>query len=395
MPALWLSRKPAIPLEDVTLIFGPGAIGKGRVICSVIAAVTTGRPVGMDEDGAVPGDVITITPEDRAGRDMRPRLESAGADMARVHDMTRLDGGGRFKLSATPSHPGHLSHLRGYLEQIVADGGNPRLVVIDPVSKVVGWGNITTKAGANHLTECLQDFAEDTGVAVILVAHTTKDGKLEGSAGMMQGPRLVYRLTADPSNDALRVLSVEKANNLPPAEDLRFMLTEGDNGVAHVEWLDREKLDQRRQARRGEAATVTPAQAIAAGCSPRHAGTRFGTARMCGDCRARRLLSGTAASQPARPAVPQAAQRPAAAPAAAGPARESRPLVYASVCATPGPAGGQPVITDLGSWPSLAAAQAACQGAAGAVLSWRQRNSSTTVASAPGAGFAISLGTGR
>lgn len=251
-PALYLSRRPFIPLEDVVLIFGPGAIGKGRMVSSWIASVTRGWPVGMDGEGEEPGDVITITPEDRGGRDMRPRLESSGADLSRVHNLTRLDGGSRFKLSATPRYPGHLAHLRGYVEQIADEGGNPRMVVIDPVTKVIGWGTITTKPGANHLTETLQDFAEDTGLTVALVAHTTKAGTLEGSAGMMQGPRIVYRVSADPANDALRVLSVEKANNLPPQEDLRFTISEDDNGIVRVEWLDREKIDTRRIERRNK-----------------------------------------------------------------------------------------------------------------------------------------------
>jgi RecA-family ATPase len=249
-PALYLSRRPPLPLEDVTLIFGPGAIGKGRMVASWIAAVTRGEPIGLDEEGGEPGDVITIATEDKPGRDFRPRLETAGADLTRVHNLTKLDGGGRFKLSATPRYPGHLAHLRGYLEEIAEDGGNPRMVYIDPVTKVIGWGNISTKPGANHLTETLQDFADDTGVAVVLVAHTTKDGKLEGSAGMMQGPRLVYRVSQDPSNDSLRVLSMEKANNEPQMDDLRFAIAADDTGRVRVEWLDRERLEQRRTERR-------------------------------------------------------------------------------------------------------------------------------------------------
>jgi hypothetical protein len=246
---VYLCNKPAIPRADVAVFFGPGAVGKGRMLCSYIAGVTNGEPLGMDTTGAEAGDVVVIFPEDKADEQVAWRLRAAGADLARVHDMTRLEDGGRFKLSATPRYPGHLSLLRAKVEELQDAGRNPQLVIIDPIAAVkgIGWGSMQTNDGVRYVMEGLQDMADFTGVSVVVSAHTTKEGKLQGSAGFEQSVRYLYRVAVDPVNAALRVVSVEKANNLPSDyPELRFTITEDTNGIARVVWLDRERLEEKR-----------------------------------------------------------------------------------------------------------------------------------------------------
>ncbi len=238
-----------IPRADVTLAFGQGAIGKGRMTWAIIAAVTRAG-----------GDVIVVLPEDKEDEAMAERGRAAGADMARVWNMTKLPGSAsRFKLSAAERHEGHIGHLRGFIETLKEHGRRPRLVVIDPVSAVVGWGTMLQVAGARRLVEPLQDMADETGVAVLCVGHTTKDGKLAGSAGLSQALRLVYRVSVDPVNSAYRVITVEKANNLPPGVDgLRFTITEDGQGRARVEWLDRAAIEAQRTSWREDVASHAP-----------------------------------------------------------------------------------------------------------------------------------------
>lgn len=233
-----LAGYPKIPRGDVTGIFGDGGVGKGRMITSFIAQVVN--------EGAT---VITVLPEDHPGEQVRPRLEAAGvADMSRVVDMTRLPGGGRFKLSADMRHDGHLALLREAIETLNASGHDVRLVVIDPVAAVIGWGSINTNQGARRVVEGLQDMAADTGVAVILVAHTVKSGQLQGSAGLEQALRLLYRVGKDPANPLVRVVSVAKANNLASTEDLKFTVEQGEDGQVRVIWLDRAEQDRRNKS---------------------------------------------------------------------------------------------------------------------------------------------------
>lgn len=232
-----LDRYPRIPRGDVTLFYGEGSVGKGRMICSLIADVVRGG-----------GSVITVLPEDHPAEEVAPRLRAAGVpDLSRVIDMTRLPGGSRFKLSADTKHDGDVGHLRQAIGELGELGHDVRLIVIDPLAAVVGWGSIATNAGARRLVEPLQDLAMSTGVAVIVVAHSVKSGVLQGSAGLQQALRLVYKVTKDPANPALRILHADKANNLV-AEDLRFTVEEGDDGQVRVIWLDRAEQDRRNRS---------------------------------------------------------------------------------------------------------------------------------------------------
>lgn len=231
---------PRIPRGDVTLLFGDGAIGKGRVIIWAVKQVT-----------AAGGSVVVILPEDHPNEQVRPRLEAAGlteAEMGRVINLTRLPGSGRFKISADTTHDGDLPLLR---EEILPDlarkGHDVRMIVLDPLSAVIGWGSIQSNAGARRAVEPIQDLCLDTGIAAVIVAHTVKSGALQGSAGLLQCVRLCYRISRDRNNPAVRVISAEKANNLPPTEDLRFEIQDDDNGNASVVFLTADEIDRRQR----------------------------------------------------------------------------------------------------------------------------------------------------
>lgn len=271
---LWENR---IPCGDVSLLFGDGAVGKGRMICDLIGRITTGRPMPLcgQDTAADPGSVIVILPEDDPNEQVAHRLRAAGADLTRVYDLTRLDGGSRFKLSADAKHQGDLPHLRGLVDQLEAEGRNPRLIVIDPLAAVLGWGTIQTNPGARRLIEPLQDMAKDTGIAVLVIAHTVKSGVLQGSAGLPQALRTVWKVSRDPDNPAYRLLTLEKHNNLPDAEPVRYGIEQGDDGLVRVVWLDLEALQEQRrgwrerlaqrQARKAEAAATFSAAVFTPG----------------------------------------------------------------------------------------------------------------------------------
>ena len=263
-PTLLLSERPYLPYGDVSLVYGPGSLGKGRMVMSFIADVTRGRPLGLDQSADAPGDVVVILPEDKPGEQVRERLEAAGADLARVYDLTRLDSGTRFKFSAKAGMPGDLPVLSAFitlLQRSCTCGSafpdrpamlahaaasqhaprNPRLVVIDPITATIGEGTMQTNKGARAFVEPLQDLADATGVHVLLVAHPTKAGVLQGSGALADALRLVYRVERDDLNSDHRVLRPVKANNLPPrlAGDLRFTIREDLKGRPRGVWLDR------------------------------------------------------------------------------------------------------------------------------------------------------------
>jgi hypothetical protein len=243
-----LSRRPYLPYGEVSLLYGSGSLGKGRLVQSIMAAVTNGQPVGLDESAADDaGDVIVVLPEDKQGESAVKRLIAAGANLNRCWDMTRTASGERFKLSASPRHPGHMPELRAAIEQLRADGRNPRLLVIDPLGACIGEGTILTSKGARHLVESLQDLAEQTGLCVLVVAHPVSGGKLQGSWALQQALRSVFYVSLDEGNPDIRVLACVKGNDVPPelAGDIKFTIVDGPRGP-RAEWI--------KPARRGSAA---------------------------------------------------------------------------------------------------------------------------------------------
>ena len=73
LPTLWLWDR-RIPRGDVTLLFGEGAVGKGRMLCDLIARVTIGAPMPLCAEGSEPGSVIVIQPEDDPNEQVAPRV---------------------------------------------------------------------------------------------------------------------------------------------------------------------------------------------------------------------------------------------------------------------------------------------------------------------------------
>lgn len=235
LPTELLLEAPPVPRGDVCGIFGDGSVGKGRLCMSFVRQVT-------DEGGTC----VVVLPEDHASEQVRPRIDAAGADPGRVVNLTRLPGGSRFKLSATERNDGHLGLLRECIEDLTDDGHDPRLLIIDPISAVVGWGSIGTNPGARRVVEGLQDLCADTGLACCLVMHTVKSGQLQGSAGLGQALRLIYRVSKDAANPLVRVVSPVKSNNLL-TEDLRFVIEDHGEGP-RVIWLDAEEIERRQRS---------------------------------------------------------------------------------------------------------------------------------------------------
>jgi hypothetical protein len=237
-----LAGLPRIPLGGVSIVYGEGSVGKGRLVMSWIAEIINSDPHAV---------VIGVWGEDNASEQVVPRLMEAGvSDLSRVINMTRLSGGSRFKLSASATHPGHIGLLRECVESINAPvKGKPRrrvaLIVLDPLSTVCGWGSIQSNDGARRLLESVDDVCADTGAACVIVAHVVTGGKLQGSMGLSQAARVIYRVAADPANPTTRLISIAKANNLPETPPMRFTV-EDDGSGPRVVMLDSAEIERRQ-----------------------------------------------------------------------------------------------------------------------------------------------------
>jgi hypothetical protein len=306
LPTQWLWQD-RLPRGDVSLLAAPGGTGKGMLLCDLAARVTTGRPMPGETAPSEPGSVILIAPEDDPSETVAWRLRAAEANLSRVHDLTLLDSGSPFELSASPLREGNVAQLREAIDQI----SDARLVVIDPLMAAIAAGSVATNLGARRVLAPLQRLAKETGVTIVVSHHTVKSGAIAGSKGLIDAARVVYRVSRDAENPAVRVIALEKSNVLGAAGDLRYTLA-GDGHGTRVVWLSRDELAARRTSwrdrfNRPPAAKVTPAQAKAAGC--RHSSTKFGTLAQCGDCPAGRLAA-VSAPAPAGISAPLVAETP-------------------------------------------------------------------------------------
>lgn len=196
---LWFIKN-LVQAGTVTLIGGPGGMGKSSLGGDWTGRATSGRPLpGMD--AAEPTGVIMISPEDSAECSTGWRLDAAGADGKLVYDMSETTAGD-FLVERD------LSRAMSVVAEAPFGVG---LMWIDPLSSATEISLSSPKV-RRHVMKPLMRFAEQTGVAVVAVAHTTKAGILGGSKELQNCARSVLLLSEDPDDSRLRLLRLEKSN---------------------------------------------------------------------------------------------------------------------------------------------------------------------------------------
>ena len=197
-----------IPFRSPVMWAGPGKTGKGLAIAAVGGVLTTGRPFPGEPYGTVhePGGMIIVAPEDDANEDLVFRFRAAGADLDLVQVMTFLPDGSRFVW------PGNKAQLKRAVTAMQKDVKNV-LVAIDPLMPVTR-SRLTGNVWA--FTDPLTELAQDTGAAVLVSHHTTKDPRnIAGSKSLTDAFRSVWQLQRrdeDDQEDPWRMLECVQAN---------------------------------------------------------------------------------------------------------------------------------------------------------------------------------------
>lgn len=232
---LWHHR---IPLGKITVIDGAPDVNKSTLTLAIAAAVTRGLPLLHGEDPLPMGAVLLLSSEDGIADTVRPRAELAGADLTKIVMVRSVERDG---LVTPPIIPQDLP----YLERVMVSKG-VRLVIIDPLfaylSNDVNSYKDQDVRGALLL---LQEMAERTCAAVIIIRHLTKQGGKEGRGAMNAGGgsvaiiaaarsgMLVARDQADPN---VRLLARIKGNNAPSWATLRYRVQVRDEHP-YIEWI--------------------------------------------------------------------------------------------------------------------------------------------------------------
>jgi putative DNA primase/helicase len=210
---LWPGR---IPAGMISILDGPPKVGKSSVVIDLAARITTGRPwpiaVGKNE----PRAVILIGHEDSPAHTIRPRLDAAGADPARVHLLTEISG-------RLPNLPTDIDEIE---KAIISAGA--ALVVFDPISAYLGGADLHRDNEVRAALAPLAAVAERTGAAILFLRHLRKNGGVDaisrglGSVAIGALARCMMMVLADPDDDAAKLLTWPAINVASQPRSIRW-----------------------------------------------------------------------------------------------------------------------------------------------------------------------------
>jgi AAA domain-containing protein len=251
-PIRWL-EEGRIALGKLTLIAGDPGLGKSFITLDMAARVSRGelpRRAQISGDGshepannAKPyaghlvdcGQVVLLNAEDDAGDTIKPRLETMGADLDRVHlfegvvqpmgrcvNLTQLDTDVQLLANSLKK----IEHLK--------------LIIIDPISAYMGKTDSHNNADVRSVLAQLARLAQWTGAAVVCVTHLNKDAggkraiyRAMGSLAFTAAARAVHLVSKHPDDASKRVVAPVKNNLSEESSPRVYRIDEG-----RVVWID-------------------------------------------------------------------------------------------------------------------------------------------------------------
>lgn len=213
----WLATR-RIVRAGINLLVGDEGIGKSLLWVWITAAVTTGR--ALPEFGIParePAEVALILTEDDWSSAVRPRLESAGADLDRVRVLCVNNDG-----SGTPEFPRDIGLLK------TLDPA-PVLIVVDAWLDVLPPKlSVRDPQQAREALHPWRELAVETDSAVLLLTHTNRVASANardkyGATGELRKKARVT-LFAQQDDDGRLLVGPEKSNLSRPVPASAFTI---------------------------------------------------------------------------------------------------------------------------------------------------------------------------
>ncbi|MBQ9605759.1 MAG: AAA family ATPase [Lachnospiraceae bacterium] len=252
MEWLW---EPYLPAGEVAMLIGDGGLGKSLLMMDIASRITKGLPMpsnglsstsptlsssdpdtGVKDakrnsaDGAVVGDVLYCTKENKASKVVVPRLIASGADLSRVHLLTK-----------NPNLTLRGSAIPNMIRETKA-----KLCVIDPIlSFVDSSSDIYDASRLRRIIETdYEDVLDETGCALVLIYHMTKDGRdpVKGAIGSVDNAnfaRSAFTVLRFPEVPSIKILLHSKANCGPYGRTLAYRIVD-----QKIEWYDEEDISE-------------------------------------------------------------------------------------------------------------------------------------------------------
>jgi hypothetical protein len=228
---LWRGR---LARGKLAIFDGDPGLGKSLVTLDLCARITTGRDFPDGSPGPAAANVLIFHGEDAAEDVINPRLDSFGADRARVFHVHRPHPFGPEPLC----FPAHLPLLEKALAQI-----RPLLVVIDPImaffDRTVSTGN---DPSVRRVLAPLAQLAESCDCVIIIVRHLNKSaGKRSlyrgaGSMAFLAVCRSAWLFARHPGKSTHAVIAEVKNNLAPPQISLAYEVVTRADGVPELRW---------------------------------------------------------------------------------------------------------------------------------------------------------------
>ena len=206
---LWDGR---IPMGKVTLLEGEPGVGKSTLALDIAARVSRGVALPlMKEPDLAPSNVVVFSGDDALADTVRPRLEAADGDLARIYAVDR------------EFDEGDVAALR------------PALIVLDTLSTYV---HICAEHDPADVVRKLGRLARATGAAVLAVFNTAERPGEDWSPDFYGAPRSVLQITH--VGHGGRRLSTSKSNlrHVNDVHPLVYYIHDEDGPVHLVNWTD-------------------------------------------------------------------------------------------------------------------------------------------------------------
>ena len=210
---------PFIPYGKLTIIQGDPGEGKTTLVLNIAAVLSKGQGMDGHMKPKEPLNIIYQTAEDGLVDTVKPRLEKAQADCNHIFVIDETDES--------------LSMLDERIEQAILEK-NAKLMILDPIQAYLGakvdmnWAN-----EARDMTKHLEQVAERTGCAIVLIGHMNKNagGKVAyrgmGSIDFFAVARSVLLVGRVKGQDNRRAMIQIKNNLAERGHAKSFMLTDG------------------------------------------------------------------------------------------------------------------------------------------------------------------------
>ena len=249
-PVTWLWW-PYIALGKLAMLDGDPGIGKTLLMTQIAASLSKSYPL-PDQDGTVafatggPHVTVMLSTEDGLEDTLKPRLEDAGADCAKIKVLTGWkDAGDAVHAFSFQDMP--------MLEQVLQKE-DPRLVVIDPIQAYLGSGVDMHRANETRpLLDALRRLADQYQCAIVCIRHpakSTQGGKALhrglGSVDLIGAARTGLFVEQHPLHPAIAMVAQSKSNIGPLGRTVMFSKAGGQ-----FEWCGVSRLSAEMMAGSG------------------------------------------------------------------------------------------------------------------------------------------------